>query len=399
MTTRTATLPQKRKTQENTGGKHMSAFNILVINPGSTSDEVSFFRGDERVFHKVVRYSPDALKPFEKKKVTAQYDFRKKMVLEALAEHKIQLSEISAVIGRGGLLRPIESGTYEINDRMMKDLEDGLMGDHPSNLGGILAKHIADMCKAPSFIADPVVVDELDPLARYSGMPENPRISIFHALNQKRVGRHAARALGKPYEECSLIVMHGGGGVSVGAHKHGRVVDVNNALDGDGPFTPQRSGGVPAGGLARMCFSGKYTLAEIKLKLKGRGGMIAYTGTSDMLALEKYILTGEAAPGSGLDPAKLTREKARETVLAMAYQMAKEICSMTAVLEGKVDAVVLTGGLAYDKIIVPELKRRIGWIAQVMVFPGGDEMSALRLAAANGLRHPKKVRKYAFDKV
>ena len=372
----------------------MTEFNILVINPGSTSDEVSFYRGENLVFHKVVRYSPEALRPYEKHKVTAQYNFRKKMVLGAMAENKIELSEVHAVIGRGGLLRPIESGTYEINDKMISDLNESPMGDHASNLGGILAKSIADTCKVPSFIADPVVVDELDPLARYSGMPENPRLSIFHALNQKRVGRHAARGLGKPYEECNFIIMHGGGGVSVGAHKQGRVVDVNNALDGDGPFTPQRSGGVPAGGLVKMCFSGKHTLADMKLKLKGRGGMIAYTGTSDMIAIEKYILTGEVVPGAGLDPAALTREKAKEAALAMAYQIAKEIAAMTAVLEGKVDAVVLTGGLAYDKIIVPELKRRIGWIAPVMLFPGGDEMSALRVAAETALKHPKKVRKY-----
>ncbi|HOW88752.1 MAG TPA: butyrate kinase, partial [Elusimicrobiales bacterium] len=281
---------------------------------------------------------------------------------------------------------------------MLHDLENGAMGDHPSNLGGLLAKSIGDMCKAPAFIADPVVVDEMDPLARFSGMPENPRISIFHALNQKRVARHAARNLGKPYEECDLIVMHGGGGISVGAHKKGRVVDVNNALDGDGPFTPQRSGGVPAGGLVRMCFSGKYTLADMKLKLKGRGGMIAYTGTSDMLALEKYILTGEVVPGTGLDPAATTREKAKEAVLALAYQISKDISAMAAVLEGSVDAVVLTGGLAYDKIIVPEVKRRVSWIAPVMVFPGGDEMSALRAAAETALRHPKKVRKYPADR-
>ena len=372
----------------------MAEFNILVINPGSTSDEVSFYRGENLIFHKVVRYSPEALKPYEKQKITAQYDFRKKMVLGAMAENKVELSEIHAVIGRGGLLKPIESGTYEINDKMIKDLNEALMGDHASNLGGILAKSIADTCKAPSFIADPVVVDEMEPLARYSGMPENPRISIFHALNQKRVGRHAARGLGKPYEECNFIIMHGGGGVSVGAHKQGRVVDVNNALDGDGPFTPQRSGGVPAGGLVKMCFSGEHTLADMKLKIKGRGGMIAYTGTSDMIALEKYILTGEVLPGSGLDPSVTTREKAGEAVLAMAYQMAKEIAAMTAVLEGKVDAVVLTGGLAYDQIIVPELKRRIGWIAPVMLFPGGDEMSALRVAAETALKHPKKARKY-----
>jgi len=376
----------------------MSDLNILVINPGSTSDEVSYFRGEKLVFHKVVRYSSDVLRPFEKRKVTAQYEFRKKMVLGALTENNVELSEIHAVIGRGGLLKPIESGTYEINEKMLRDLTEGAMGDHPSNLGGILAKNIADVCNVPSFIADPVVVDELDPLARYSGMPENPRISIFHALNQKRVARHAARTLGKPYDECNLIVMHGGGGVSVGAHKQGRVVDVNNALDGDGPFTPQRSGGVPAGGLVRMCFSGKYTLADMKLKLKGRGGMMAYAGTSDMRALENYILTGEVAQGTGLNPAVISREKAKETVQAMAYQMSKEIASMTAVLEGKVDAVVLTGGLAYDKLIVAEVKRRIGWIATVIVLPGGDEMSALRVAAAAGLRHPKKVRHYCGDK-
>ena len=372
----------------------MAEFNILVINPGSTSDEVSFYRGENLVFHKVVRYSLEALKPYEKQKITSQYDFRKKMVLGAMAENKVELSEIHAVIGRGGLLRPIESGTYAINDKMIRDLDEALMGEHASNLGGILAKSIADICKVPSFIADPVVVDELDPLARYSGMPENPRISIFHALNQKRVARHAARSLGKPYEECNFIIMHGGGGVSVGAHKQGRVVDVNNALDGDGPFTPQRSGGVPAGGLVKMCFSGKYTLADMKLKIKGCGGMITYTGTSDMIAIEKYVLTGEVVAGAGLDPEVITREKAKETVKAMAYQIAKEIAAMTAVLEGRVDAVVLTGGLAYDQIIVPELKRRIGWIAPVMLFPGGDEMSALRVAAETALKHPKKVRKY-----
>ena len=372
----------------------MADYNILVINPGSTSDEVSYFRGVNEVFHKTVRYSPEDLKPYERQKITSQFDLRRRLALEALKEHGVDLKEVQAVIGRGGLVKPIEGGVYEVDDVMMEDLKEGVMGDHPSNLGGIIARDIAAINGAKAFIADPVVVDELGPLARYSGMPENPRISIFHALNQKRVGRHAARQVGKPYEECRLIIMHGGGGITVGAHAAGKVIDVNNGLDGDGPFTPQRSGGVPSGGLVKMCFSGNYTLPEMKLKLKGRGGLVAYTGTSDCLALEKYILTGEVKPGCGLDPAKVSREQAKEAVLAMAYQMAKEIASMTAVLEGKVDAVVLTGGLAYDKIIVPELKRRIGWIAPVIVFPGGDEMSALRMAAEAGLKHPKKVRKY-----
>lgn len=373
----------------------MSEFNILVINPGSTSDEVSFFKGRKLIFHKIVRYSPENLKPFEKQKVTAQFEMRKNLVLEALKENNISLSDIHAVIGRGGLLKPIESGTYEVNDKMVKDLTEGVMGDHPSNLGGLIAKSIADMCGVKAFIADPVVVDEMEPLARYSGMPENPRISIFHALNQKRVARHAARQLGKPYEECNLIVMHGGGGISVGAHKKGRVIDVNNALDGEGPFTPQRSGGVPVGGLVKMCFSGKYTLDEIKLKIKGRGGLVAYTGTSDIIAIKKYINTGEVVESSGLDPKKVTREKAKEALLAMAYQISKEIGALATVLEGQVDAIVLTGGIAYDdEYIVPEIRRRTQWIAPILIYPGGDEMTALRLACEMALKNPKKIKVY-----
>jgi len=372
----------------------MADYNILVINPGSTSDEVSYFRGETEVFHKTVRYSPDDLKPYEREKITAQFDLRKRMVLEALKEHDVDVKELSAVIGRGGLVKPIEGGVYEVDQPLLDDLTEGVMGDHSSNLGGILAKNVAGLSGVKAFIADPVVVDEMDAVARYSGMPENPRISIFHALNQKRVGRHAAHQIGKPYEDCRLIIMHGGGGISVGAHRGGRVVDVNNALDGDGPFTPQRSGGVPAGGLVKMCFSGKYTLSDMKLKLKGRGGLVAYTGTSDCIALEKYILTGELKPGCGIDPAKLSREQANEAVLAMAYQVCKEIGAMAAVLEGKVDAIVLTGGLAYDKIMVPEIKRRTGWIAQVLSYPGGDEMTALRTAAQIALDHPGKIKKY-----
>lgn len=372
----------------------MAEYNILVINPGSTSDEVSCFRGGKEVFHKTVRYSPDDLKPYEREKITAQFDLRKRMALGALKEYGVDLKELHAVIGRGGVVKPIEGGVYEVTDALLADLREGVLGDHPSNLGGIIARDIAEPLGIKAFIADPVVVDEMDTLARYSGMPENPRISIFHALNQKRVGRHASAQLGKPYNECRLIIMHGGGGISVGAHLNGRVVDVNNALNGDGPFTPQRSGGVPAGGLVGMCFSGKYTKQDMLLKLKGRGGLVAYTGTSDCIALERYILTGEVKPGSGLDPAVLSREKAREAVSAMGYQICKEIGAMAAVLEGKVDAIVLTGGLAYDKVLVPEIKRRVDWIAPVLTYPGGDEMAALRAAAEIALRTPAAVKKY-----
>jgi len=372
----------------------MADYNILVLNPGSTSDEVSYFRGAAEVFHKTVRYSPDELKPYEREKVTAQFDLRKRMALAALKEFNVDLKEIHAVIGRGGVVKPIEGGVYAVDEDLLRDLREGVMGDHSSNLGGIIAKDIADITGVPSFIADPVVVDEMEPLARYSGMPENPRQSIFHALNQKRCGRHAARQLGKPYEDCRLIIMHAGGGVSVGAHKGGKIVDVNNALEGDGPFTPQRAGGVPTGGLVKMCFSGKYTISDIKLKLKGRGGLIAYTGTSDCQAVRKYIATGEVKPGCGLDPEKVTREKAEEVMKAMTYQMSKEIASMAAVLEGKVDAIVLTGGMAYDKITVDDIKQRCGWLAPVLTYPGGDEMTALRVAAETALKNPAVVKKY-----
>lgn len=370
-------------------------YNILVINPGSTSDEVSLFRGDSLAFHKVVRYSPDDLKSFEKQKVTAQYQFRRDLVRGILKENNVVNGDIHAVIGRGGLIKPGPGGTYEVNAKMSQDLRAGVMGDHPSNLGGLLAGEIAGFMGVRAFIADPVVVDEMEPLARYSGMPENPRISIFHALNQKRVARLAAEKLGRPYEKCRLIVMHGGGGVSVGAHRGGRVIDVNNALDGEGPFTPQRSGGVPSGGLAKMCFSGRYSYDEVKLKIKGRGGLVAHTGTSDIVVLKKYIKGGPVPDNAGIDRSKVSPEKAKECLLAMAYQISKEIGALSAVLEGKVDAIVLTGGIVYDdEIIVPAIRERVEWIAPVMLFPGGDEMRALRDAAVRALEDAACVLKY-----
>ena len=367
---------------------------ILVVNPGSTSDDVGFFRAGKPVFSKVMRYTPLDLKPFQDHPITAQLEFRKSLILGLLKEYAIKPGDMTAVIGRGGLLRPIESGTYRVGPKMLADLKTGLMGDHSSNLGGILAHEIGELYKVPAFIADPVVVDELEPIARYSGMPENPRLSIFHALNHKRVARLAAQKLGRKYEDCRLIVMHGGGGISVGAHRNGRVIDVNNALDGEGPFTPQRSGGVPSGGLAKLCFSGRYTHAEIKLKLKGLGGMVAYTGTSDMLAIEKYIENGAVDNASGLDTERVSREKALELMQAMGYQIAKEIGAMAAVLEGKVDAIVLTGGLAYDKGLVAFITERVGWIAPLQLFPGGDEKAALREAASRALANPAEAKDY-----
>lgn len=375
----------------------MSLKVILVINPGSTSDEIALFRGDEKVFHKVVRYSPKEIAPYEGKKVTAQFEFRKELVLKTLQENSISVNEIDAVIGRGGLVKPIPSGTYLVDEKLSADLTEGILGDHPSNLGGLIAQSIAKDIGKPSYIADPVVVDELDPLARYSGMPENPRISIFHCLNQKRVARMAAKELGKRYEDLNLIVMHGGGGLSIGVHSKGRVLDVNNALDGDGPYTPQRSGGVPAGGLLKMCFSGKYSQSDIKLKLKGRGGLIAYLGTSDLVILEKFL---EDKPLKDDEKAQLlpgiTKEKVLEAKKAMAYQISKDICALAATVNGKVDAIVLTGGMGYSRdYILPWIKERVSWLAPIIVYPGGDEMGALKDAATRVLKGEEVAKQYA----
>ncbi|MFA7578172.1 MAG: butyrate kinase, partial [Candidatus Muiribacteriota bacterium] len=254
-------------------------------------------------------------------------------------------------------------------------------GEHASNLGAILAFELAKLANCPSFIADPVVVDELDDIARVSGIPDIERISIFHALNQKASAKRAAKELGKDYNECNLIVAHLGGGVSVGAHSRGLVVDVNNALDGDGPFSPERSGGVPIGGLVKMCFSGKYTMDEIKKKIKGKGGIVAYLGTNSCLEVQQMIQSND--------------EKAKLVYEAMAYQVSKEIGSLAAALKGEVDAVVLTGGIAYDKDnLVPWIKERVDFIAPVIVYPGENEMEALYNACVEGLQKPEMVKEY-----
>lgn len=303
------------------------------------------------------------------------------------------LKEIDAVIGRGGFIRALEGGVYAVNDQMVSDLETGRYGGiHASNLGGILAREVAQYAGCPSFIANPVVVDELQPVARYSGMPENPRISIFHALSQKRVARLIAEKLGKPYEEMNCIVCHGGGGITVGAHRRGKVVDVNNGYEGDGPMTPQRSGGTPNSGLVQMCFSGKYTQRDMRLKLRGKGGLVAYTGTSDVKDLEEFIRTGKKRPGSLIH---CTREEAELAENAMIYQIAKYIGSMAVVLEGKVDFIALTGGLMYSKTIPQQLSRYVSWIAPVYVFPGSEEKDALREAARRALDNPKIVKQYS----
>lgn len=351
----------------------------LIINPGSTSTKIAVYDDETPVFEKTLRHANEELEGFEK--ITDQYNFRKKIIEDALSDNGIDLSTLSSVVGRGGLLKPIEGGTYAISDEMIRDLKIGVLGEHASNLGGILARAIADEQNIPSFIADPVVVDELEDVARVSGHPDFDRISIFHALNHKAVARKAAlEQFGKRYEDLNLIVAHLGGGVSVAAHKRGRAIDTNNALDGDGPFSPERAGTLPAGALAKACFSGKYTESEIKKMLKGKGGLTAYLGTNDA---KKVSEMGDAGD-----------EKAELIYRAMAYQVAKAIGECAVVLDGNVDAIIITGGIAYDKKFVSMVSHKVEFIAKVLIYPGEDEMLALAQGGLRVLRKEEQAKVY-----
>jgi butyrate kinase len=353
-------------------------FRLLIINPGSTSTKIAIFDNEKPVMETTLRHTNEELAPF--KTVADQFEFRKNVILDTLNANGINITKLNAVVGRGGLLRPMEGGTYHVNDLMLKDIKIAAMGQHASNLGALIAHEIAGQLNIPSFIVDPVVVDELDEIARISGMPEIDRISIFHALNQKAVARRAAKDLGKPYEELNLIIAHLGGGISVGAHKDGRVIDVNNALDGEGPFSPERTGSLPVGGLVKLCYSGKYTIDELKKKIVGKGGLVAYLGTNDGREVEAMIKDGN--------------KEAELVYQAMAYQVAKEIGASAAVLEGKVDAICMTGGLAYDKNLIGWIKERVQFIGDIRVYPGEDEMIALAEGGLRVLRGEEQAREY-----
>jgi butyrate kinase len=358
-------------------------YRILVINPGSTSTKIGVFQNEIPIFERTIRYDMDDLSEY--KTVFNQYAFRKQTILEALDREGINLSKLDAVCGRGGLLRPIEGGTYEVNDLMLKDLREGYAGQHVSNLGGILAFEIASGLNIPAFIVDPVVVDELEPIARISGMPLIERKSIFHALNQKAVARQAAKQLNKRYEDLQLIVVHMGGGITVGVHKHEKVIDVNNGLHGDGPFSPERAGAVPAGDLVSLCFLGKYYHGEVVNMLVGQGGLVGYLGTSDIRKVEEMIRKGD--------------KKARLVFEAMAYQVAKEIGAVSTVVNGKVDAIILTGDLAHSKEFVDLIMERVNWIADVMVHPGENELQALAEGALRVLYGEEQAKEYTGSKV
>ncbi|HBF87570.1 MAG TPA: butyrate kinase [Bacteroidales bacterium] len=340
---------------------------ILAINPGSTSTKIAIYQNNKLMFIKNIKHSEDDLKDFQN--ISDQFQFRKDIILKELKEADINIEEIDAVVGRGGLLKPIPSGVYEVNEKMLEDLKVGVLGQHASNLGGMIANDIAkSLSNTRAFIADPVVVDELQDVARVSGHPEFERISIFHALNHKAIARTHARSVGARYEDMNLIVVHLGGGISVGAHKKGKVIDVNQALDGDGPFSPERSGSLPVGELVKLCFSGKYTQKEIKKMIVGKGGFVAYLGTNNAYEVEMRVKEGD--------------KKAILIHRAMAYQVAKEIGAMGAVLKGKVHAILITGGIAYDQDFVSNITEMVEHIAPVITYPGEDEMKAL---ASNGL--------------
>ena len=350
----------------------------LIINPGSTSTKIGVFEDETLLFEETLRHSTEEISKYAT--IFDQKDFRKNIIIDLLKSKEFDVKSLGMVVGRGGMLKPIPGGTYACTDALVKDLEVGVSGQHASNLGGILAREIADEIGVPSFIVDRVVVDELMPIARYSGVPELPRVSIFHALNQKAVAKRYAKETGKKYEDLNLIVVHMGGGVSVGPHKNGKVIDIFNALDGDGAFSPERSGAVPVGALVKMCFSGEYTQAEVYKKLVGNGGFNAYVGTNDMRDVEKMVNEGN--------------EKAAEVRDAFILQMSKNIGAMATVLEGKVDQIIVTGGIAYDKYVVAKLKERCEWIAPFTVYPGEDELLALVQGGLRVLNGEEEAKNY-----
>ena len=338
----------------------MTRENLLVINPGSTSTKVAVFKRNENIVQKNLDHSAEELKKFEK--ITDQYEYRQQMILQWLGEEGIEAGSLAAVVGRGGLLKPMPGGTYKVTDAMIEDLKIGVQGEHASNLGGIIAKAIAEGEGIPSFIVDPVAVDEFEDIARISGLPELPRRSLVHALNIKATSRRAAKDLDKSLEEANFIVAHLGGGISIAPVKKGKIVDVNNANEG-GPFSPERAGGLPVGEIIKLCYSGKYTQAEMKKKTVGSAGLVGYLGTNDARDVIKMIENGD--------------KKAELIFDAMAYQIAKEIGASAAVLAGRVDAIVLTGGIAYSQLLCDKIAQRVQFIAPIKVYPGEGEMTAL----------------------
>ncbi|SHK18264.1 butyrate kinase [Paramaledivibacter caminithermalis] len=333
---------------------------VLVINPGSTSTKVAIFQDRENVLQKNLSHASEELDKYEK--ITDQFEYRKNIILDWLKGEGYETSQLKAVVGRGGLLKPMPSGTYIVTDVMIDDLRIGVQGEHASNLGGIIAKSIADIEGINSYIVDPVAVDEFDDVARISGMAEIKRRSLLHALNIKAVAHNIAKQKNKKVDDLNLVIAHLGGGISVVPLRKGKMIDANNANE-MGPFSPERTGGLPVGDVAKMCFSGKYTYPEMKKKMRGKGGLVAYLGTNDAREVVKMIENGD--------------ERAKLIYEAMGYQIAKEIGAMAVVLNGEVDAIVLTGGIAHSKMLTDYIQDMVEFIAPVILQPGEDEMRAL----------------------
>ncbi len=350
---------------------------ILVLNPGSTSTKLAVFDGAECAFEDKIIHTALDLSGFER--VWDQYEYRKATIIEFLDDKGIALNTLAAVVGRGGVFAPTVSGTYAVNQRMIDDARTAERGEHASNLGAVLAYGIAWDLGIPAFIVDPPCVDELDSIARYSGLPEIPRTSLVHALNVKATARIVAEKLGGNYHEINLVIAHLGGGISICALKKGRMVDVTNGLYA-GPFTPERAGAVQTGGLANMCFSGEYTRDEIECKLVGGGGLVAYLGTTDADAIVARIESGD--------------EEAARVVAAMVHQIAKEIGAMVAGLDGELDAIVLTGGLANNEYIIEKLRAKIAFLGGVVIVPGEDELKALALGCLRVLKGEETAKTY-----
>jgi len=351
---------------------------ILVINFGSTSTKLSIFHDELEKNETTIRHNGEELKKYPT--VNSQKEFRKNTILEWLKELNEPLQNFDAIAARGGFLHPISSGTYRIEEDMVDDLLSGKYGQHVSNLAGVIALELGLVYKIPSYTTDPIVVDEFIPEARFTGSPEFERKSIIHALNQKAVARFAAKNLNKPYSECNLVVAHMGGGITVGAHCKGKIIDSNNGVDGDGPFTPERSGTLPAGDLVRLCYSSKYSEDQVLTKINGNGGMKAYLGEIDMRKVEERILSGD--------------ENAALVYQAMIYQIAKEIGAYSTVSGEKIDAIVLTGGLAYSEILTSKIIEKVKFIAPILVFPGEKEALALALGAIRVLNNEENEKIY-----
>lgn len=355
-------------------------YRVLAINPGSTSTKIAVYDDEKAIFTETLRHAANEIAKFDG--IIEQYDFRKDLVLEALENHNVPLNSLEAVVGRGGLVKSLSSGTYKINEKMKADLKDPeLWGRiHASNLGAFIAKAIADEINVPSFIVDPVTVDEFEDIARISGCPEIERQSLLHALNLRYCGMSSAKKLGRKFTEINQIGVHMGGGISVTAIKQGKMIDVNNAVLGMGPFSPQRAGALPIGDLLEMAFSKKYTHKELKIKFTKKGGLIAYLGTDDGREIVKKIEAGD--------------KKAKLIFDAMLYQISKEIGACATVLKGKVNVIFLTGGLAYNDYVVNHLKDRTEFIADIFVIPGEKEMEALTQGAVRVLKGEEEAKNY-----